>query len=627
MKCNSAWFWTTLVCCGVLNAQEGSPHQKDSLTILELEEVVVSDSRFELNRANSGKTVIKIDQVEISKNQGRTLAELINTKSGIEINGSRSYAGQNLSSYVRGGNNRQILVVIDGIQVFDASSTSSEYDLRLLNLSQIEHVEILKGAASTLYGNSAATAVINIKTKEASKDGLSMNVLSGFGTNQSQKAQQYSISDFSNTVNIAGKTKNLSIWASGGHQYTDGLSAAIGVEPDALSRIDGSLKITYGPIQRLEITVATYYNKLNSDYDNGFPIEDADYSFSSEQFRYGLSSIYKYENGTLNINTAVNTINRQFMSDFPAAYDSKTFVLDVFNKYTFMDKLYTIVGINQITNKTQFISSENTRSWDPYINAVYVSGSGFNLNTGARLNNHSDYGHHFIYNLNPSYRINISEGYINFLTSYATSFIAPNLSQLYGPFGPNPNLRPESNTTFEAGFVYTPSANFSMNALYYNRKEEDRIDYVTIDPTTFESQYMNATSDANFEGVEIGINAMIFNPLNYTANYTFTSSKEKLALRIPKHKINASLAYNINEETTFSLSYQYVSKRQDIDFNTFSEVNLDSFSLFDVQFNKSISPRLSYFVSISNLLNQDYFELVNYTTKGRNAKIGFRLSL
>jgi len=77
-----------------------------------LDKVVVTDSRFELKRENSGKTVIKITPQEIQNNQGRTISELINNKSGIEINGSRSNAGQNLGVYVRGGRNRQVLVLI-----------------------------------------------------------------------------------------------------------------------------------------------------------------------------------------------------------------------------------------------------------------------------------------------------------------------------------------------------------------------------------------------------------------------------------------------------------------------------------------------------------------------------------
>ncbi|GAL71347.1 TonB-dependent receptor [Jejuia pallidilutea] len=140
--------------------------QADSTKVQQLDEVVISDSRFELKRENSGKTVIKISQQEIERNQGRTLADVINTKSGIEVNGSRSVAGQNISSFVRGGNNRQVLVLVDGVQINDPSLVNNEFDLRLIDLNTIASIEIVKGAASTLYGNAAATAVINITTKK-----------------------------------------------------------------------------------------------------------------------------------------------------------------------------------------------------------------------------------------------------------------------------------------------------------------------------------------------------------------------------------------------------------------------------------------------------------------------------
>ena len=104
--------------------------QIDSTKLEQLDEVVVSDSRFELKRENSGKTVIKISQQELEKNQGRTISELINTKSGIEINGSRGVEGQNLGTFVRGGNNRQVLVLIDGIQINDPSIVANDFDLR-----------------------------------------------------------------------------------------------------------------------------------------------------------------------------------------------------------------------------------------------------------------------------------------------------------------------------------------------------------------------------------------------------------------------------------------------------------------------------------------------------------------
>src|SRR5690606_39675668 len=55
------------------------------------------------------------------------------------------------------------------------------------------------------------------------------------------------------------------------------------------------------------------------------------------------------------------------------------------------------------------------------------------------------------YSFNPSYSLQLKSGYAKIFGSYATSFIAPNLSQLFGFFGANPNLEPEENLTKEIG--------------------------------------------------------------------------------------------------------------------------------------------------------------------------------
>ena len=616
-----------LLCANGFAQEQTTVKQQDSMQLQQLDEVVVSDSRFELKRENSGKTVIKITAEELEQNQGRSVAEIINTKSGIEVNGSRSFAGQNISVFARGGNNRQVLVIVDGIQVSDPSNVNGEYDLRLLNTSQIERIEILKGAASTLYGNSAATAVINITTKKATNKGIALEVLSNLGTNQSAGEQNNNIADFSNTITLSTKKDKLSILASGGHQFTDGLSAAIGEEADSFSRIDGTITVGYQFSERLDITASAFYNKLNSDFDNGFPVEDADFSFTSEQSRFGLASKYKYQNGSINVNGAFNQITRSFESSLPSAFDSQSFVLDVFNKYTFNDKLYTIIGVNVIENTTLFTDVESTTSTDPYANAVFVSDFGLNLNAGVRLNNHSDYGSNFIYNFNPSYTLKVNEGYIKFLGSYATSFIAPNLSQLYGPFGPNSALSPEENTTLEGGVAYRPSDKFRISALYFDRREDNSIQFVTIDPATFESQYRNSEEVANFNGIEVELQARPVDKLTITANYTYTDADNGLALRIPQTKFNATIGYGFSQRSFVSLEYQYVSERSDTDFATFSTVDLEPFSLLNLYFKHDINKRVGFFFSINNVLNETYVEVIDFTTQGRNMRLGMRLKL
>ncbi|SHI29000.1 TonB-dependent receptor plug domain-containing protein [Algibacter luteus] len=608
-------------------AWTGFAQEQTNLSQIEqLDEVVISDSRFKLKRENSGKTVIKISKQELENNQGRTVAELINTKSGIEINGSRSVEGQNLGSFVRGGNNRQILVLIDGVQVNDPSLVSNDFDLRLLDVNTIESIEIIKGAASTLYGNAAATAVINITTKKSSTDKIAGSFLTVVGTNQSQDDLNYNGANFTNNVSINGTLNKLSYLASFGNRYVDGLSAAKSETPekDPFSRYNTNLKLGYEFSDKFELTAFASYDKFKTDID-GFPppfytFTDTEDTYTSQQKRVSLSPKLSYKNGSFQINAALSKIDRETISDFSTVNEAKSFVVDAFNKYVFNDSFYTIVGLNYGDYESLFVEDESFTNTDPYVNVVYVSDSGLNLNIGGRLNNHSEYGSHFVYSLNPSFNIPVDKGYAKAFGSYATSFIAPNLSQLFGFFGANPDLQPEENVTIEGGLEFNTKNGFRVNGVYFNRKEKQTIIYTTA--------YENATTDATVHGLELEAEIDLIENLSVSTNYTFTEVKDGVRLRIPKHKANASLGYNFSKKSFASLNYQFVGSRTDLNFSTFVNEDLSSYSLVDLYFShKLIHNKLKLFATVTNLLNEDYFEILGYTTKGRNVSLGLNLNL
>ena len=199
--------------------------------------------------------------------------------------------------------------------------------------------------------------------------------------------------------------------------------------------------------------------------------------------------------------------------------------------------------------------------------------------------------------------------------SFATSFIAPNLSQLYGPFGANPDLQPEHDTTLEGGIEYRPSNSLRISALYFDRKEKDFIDYLT-------NGYENVVGDRNSSGIELELVGKVGKHLDYSGNYTFTQATNRTLLRVPKNKMNAAVGYSFPNNAYVSLSYQYNSDRIDL-----SEVTLDNFSLVDLYISKEIGNKINFFFSINNLLNEEYLEISDYTTKGRNMRLGMRLKL
>lgn len=625
----------------------GNAQKKDSLTTKELDEViVVSDSRFQLKRENSGKVITKITAEDLDKLQGQSIAGIIGRTAGIEVNGVRSNAGQSLSYYIRGGRNRQVLIMIDGVQVSDASQIANDYDLRLLNADQVESIEILKGAASTLYGTGAATAVINITLKEASKKAFNLNLRSTLGTHQSSNENNYAIEDFRNSISVNGSAGNFNYLASFGQQFTDGLSAIkTGTEPDAFNSYNANLKLGYKFSGNFKLNGYANYDNFKSDFDDSFGMMDADNVSLSEHYRIGLSPEFKYNKGSLTINAAYSDVEREIKSGFPSQFNAQAIVLDAFNRYNFNDKFYTVLGLNFQDNQmesftipfgeTAFSQSINPEQAqfsiiDPYANAVYISEYGLNLNVGARLNNHSEYGNQLVYNVNPSYKINMAFGYIKLLASYSTAFITPSLYQLFEPNYGNTELQPEENTTIEFGTELSLENRATLSLVFFNRSEDNFIDFV--DSGNFVFQYQNISKSFTASGLEFVAQAKILEKLNFNLNATYTTVDEDLRLRIPEIKVNTRLDYDLSNATLLSLSYQYNDEREDSVYNpnTFQNdtVTLASFGLLDFYIShKIITNRMTVFANVTNIFNEDYEELFGFSTLGRGVNLGFNLTL
>jgi len=604
-----------------LNAQQ----DETTIELQELDEVVVTDSRFELRRENSGKTVILIDSLELQQNQGRSVAEIINQKSGFEIAGSRGRQGEILGVFARGGRGRQVLILIDGVRVNDPSSFSQEYDLRLLSASQLTQIEIIKGAASTLYGTNAATAVISITTKSPAADKITGEFQSSIGTNQSASDQNYNIAEFTNNARVGGTLNRFTYGLGFAHSFVNGLSSIIteNMEEDPTSKYSMDLQIGYRFGDALSFRLYANRTKLATDYDESFGLLDAPYRFKSDQKRLGLAGKWKFKKGELALNTAFSDYTSENISAFPGTFYGKNYVADLFVKYVIQEKFYTILGLNYVNDQAEFTAIEEFTLADPYVNAVYVSDFGLNINAGLRLNNHSEYGAKGVYNLNPSYAFKLENGYLKGLASYATSYITPSLTQLFGEFGANPELEPETNRTFEAGLEYQRTGDFRSSLVFFDRREEN---FVFFDNASF--QYLNAENTIDVQGVEVEVNWTAIDDLTVSANYTFTERKGDNAIRIPKHKLNTALMFNFTQMTRASATYSYTGKRLDTDFNSFTEVSLDPYSLFGIGiFHELLKKQLNLFFNIDNLFNTEYTEVTGFTTRGRNMRIGLTLNL
>ncbi|GAA3516639.1 TonB-dependent vitamin B12 receptor BtuB [Aquimarina addita] len=637
------FFWAALGMLGspLVIAQETTDDEK----INQLEEVVISDSKFALKREQSGKVITKITAEELERSKGQSVATVLNRVAGVFVNGSNNAAGEPLGVYARGGRNRQVVIRVDGVTISDPSSSSGDFDLRLLAVDQIESIEILKGASSTLYGSGAATMVINITTKSESKKAISAQFSSIFGTNQSQDDQDYDVNEFINAVSVHGTIGKVGYLASFNSQYTDGLSAAEaeGAESDAYSRYNVYTKLGYQWNEHFKFHFFGNLDTYKTDFDGGAGF-DADNRFDSRQLRAGSFWEATYANGSFTFVDSYSLLEREFISDFPSRYESKIYTFDAYNKYNFSDTFYTVLGANGSYSDFNLFNvpfgeqnevtaiNDNDADFDiidPYLNVVYVSKFGLNLNAGARLNIHSAYGTHMIYSINPSFTYTSGGNYIKGLASYSTAYITPSLFQLYDTafFTGNPDLEPEESKTIEGGVEFSLEKKSTLSIVYFNRSSEN---FITFDPATFVN--FNSPTDIDVDGVEVEVaTKLLDDKFSIQGNYTYTNiSKLENDIRIPEHTIQASIGYQFTKDTYASFNYQYNGERTDTNFDSVTfepvPVTLTAYGLLDFYISHQFIKNLSVFASVNNIINEEYQEIFGYSTRGRNARIGLNLT-
>jgi vitamin B12 transporter len=612
--------------------------QQDTLKATNLTEVVVSDTKFAQSKEKSGKIIEVITSQDLEARKGQNLANVLSQVAGVEINGNQSFGGKNLGYYIRGGRNRQTAIYIDGVPVTDASGVNLEYDIRLLSVDQIEKIEIMKGASSTLYGTGAATGVINITLKKSAVKEISGIAYSSIGTQNSSETSKTSAQDFNQGFSVNGTVDKISYMTSLNSTETKGMSEAAGenFEEDTFSRVNVLQKIGFKVNNQLSFEFFGNYDRVKNAFDNAFNgtitnSDDLNNNSLSEQFRIGFLPKYKYRKGEFAINAGASTIERtvKMTNSWTNAidtfnYSSRTASIDAFNKYNFSKQLYLVLGIQyQYFDMTQNDAyTDVTREGakfnllDPYATLVFHSNFGLNINAGTRFNTHSEYGNQMVYNFNPSY--SFKKLPLKILASYSTAYITPSLYQLYGPYG-NLELTPEENATAELGFETLLFANkVTINSVAFYRAERNTIG--------FASNYINIDGTFNAKGTETSIRYAVSKKINLSGNYTFTQVEAQLDRLIPKHKANIDFSYKWNRGT-FGMQYQFVDQRKDTyyDSNIWATqaVNLAAYQLVNSTISYDLfSNRLQLFGAVTNIFNEDFQEVIGYNTRGRNYKLG-----
>lgn len=590
----------------------------------DLGEVVVTGNRFETPIEKSGKVIYKVTQKELEKLPGRTVADILNTLPGINVDGTFGTPGTNLEYSIRGGRNRHTLILIDGLPINDPSLIASDYDLRLLNSNAIEYIEVLKGGASTLYGTNASSGVINIKLKEATTEEPQVTLSQDVGSFQTMNTN----------ADVQGKTGGLSYLVGASVSISDGISAAQDNDPtmefgnDGLFRYSGRTKLGYKFSDAFKLGANLSYEDLKADYDNG-AFADGDNEFLIHQVSVGLSPEWNYTGGKLSLKTNYNQIRREFVSSFPSTAKGKNFQADLNNQKVFGDNFKTILGVQFQSYKFQNGGEQPSQSnIDPYLNISTDLTSALTVNAGVRLNNNSEYGSNFVYMFNPSYLFQLGEdSQLKLFGSYSTAFVAPSLFQLFSDFYGNADLEAESTESVEFGISLYLSDRFTLNAEYFDRTEENAIDFVSVFDNLGNfvgGGYDNVAGERNIDGLELDLTWNVTDALNLTAHFAdYNFGDPSQFYRIPNQKYGLGGRYTIAENTQLGITYNYFGDREAAIFADPFLVELEGYNMVDFNISHSIfDGDVVFSGSIRNLLDEDFVGVYGFTTRPINFTVG-----
>lgn len=614
-------------------------------SIQHLEEVVVTGTKYPIAKRNSGKIVAKISHEDLKLNPNKSVAQLLNEIAGVEILGSRSMAGKNQATYIQGGKAGQVLVIVDGIPVIDPSGIDMSYDLNMLTSSQIESIEILRGAAGTLYGSGAATAVINIKTVDSGLKSLNIETGATFATQRDQESSILHGKNWNQFVNVSGKKDAFSYLVSFTNANAKGSSEAYSTteefKQNPFEKQSALLKFGFKPNQKWNFqmlgTYVAQYHQFDAD---AFADSEVNKS-NSDEMKIALTSLYKHQKGQLHWITEFKNANRNYkqFSDWTMTldeyvYKTNSIQSDMYHLLNVKKHLDILTGVNY-----QFHNTDNTTPWgniekklgnfntlDSYINLNVKELAGFNITLGGRMNVHNIYGSHFTYAFNPSYVLDLKNAnYLKIIGSMSSAYLVPSLYQLFSVYG-NQQLQPEITKTLEAGLVFNLDNKIEINALYFDRDEENSIIFYT-NPDTWASQYRNdKESVLKVSGVETGLSVKPFTALKINTNYTFTNASKERPYSIPKHKWNTNLTYNLMKNSTLQIKHQYLSDRTQMDFTSYpyTTKTLKNFHLMGIGWSQNVwHDQVNVHVAIDNIFNTDYVESIGYTTMGRNFALSF----
>jgi len=596
-----------LLCPTVCQAQIHQMTRSDSAAIshtYNLNPVVVTGSGHH-QRLKSTATPVHVLSAQEIREQGISTFDGALTRMMPQV----SMAPNSMGTFLRlnGLGNKYILILINGQKL--NGDISNNVDLNRINMARVKRIEILDGAASSLYGSDAIAGVINIITDQPTQDLVSITSdtrISGHGILTENVSLDIYKNGFGSYTSFSHDRADS--YRNNDLEYVKGSDTE--TQPSIAPLFTGyrsnlvGQKFTYAPNQHLALNAALDYSyKITSRPETRDDITGGtDYEMRYKGLRWNVGGIYKF--------TSRNSLQANFVVDrfrYGKEYDveTKTYQIGDYvesKKQRMMDgEVKAILGLtsNSTTifgadwRQDHLTATSGNINEKVYTLAAYAQHEmkflkDFTATLGLRLTHHQTFNNHFT----PKATLMYAPGEFRFRATYSAGFRAPGLDELYYhyysvnrgkpqiSFG-NRDLKPEKSHYFSLNAEYRTQMLAVSLTGFINRindmvvKQNIEVDDESLvmlkrefpEMTDEEASklvsyalYQNS-DEGDVKGVQLNISANLFSGFNLSTNYAYTYARTK------SDSEWTPLERSIRHTATIAANYNHVWGRYGLNVN------------------------------------------------------------
>jgi vitamin B12 transporter len=446
-------------------------------TTLKTSDVFVTATRTRIPKKNVIADITLISEEQIKLAGSSSLPELLQRQPGIEISNNGGQ-GKVSTLFLRGASSTHSVILLDGIRI--DSATAGLTAIENIPLSQIEKIEIVRGPASSLYGQDAIGGVIQIFTKKG-LNGFKPYISFGYGKYNTSIAQGGIRGGDDTTSYAINLSSQNSTGFSAFEPNTNPAATAniYNLDKDSYRNKSVSASLSHKINEKLDINFQYFLSQGKNKYDNRYANWDPSIDWKNTQDQESLSGavnsqLTNYWKSSLRVGLGIDDYVEKQRYISGATREVDNVYKTIQNQITWQNDLILPLGslvllydkLDQKINVTDTSYSKKDRQNDAYMIGYNLNQANHNFQANVRKDFNSVYRDATTGNIGYSYAIDSNW---SIASSFGTAFRSPTFNYLYAGSNANPDLQPEKSKNIEAQLKYQSDAEFFSFVTFKNK--------------------------------------------------------------------------------------------------------------------------------------------------------------